>query len=668
MTDGSSPRVVTDRERPAFPERAVITAGMPYGNKDLHFGHIGGVFVHADVYARFLRDRIGHDRVLFVSGTDCYGSPIVEDHRKLAAAGEFDGDLLEYARVNHDRQRETLSMYSIHLDAYAASALDPYVDIHRELGAWLMAELHSNGHLEQRTTRQFYDPRFEQSLNGRQVHGQCPIVGCSSEKAYAEECSLGHQFEPRELIEPRSALSGEPPEMREVSNWYVPTERFHDVLLPWYQNRLQSGEWRSFTARNVLEYFEPPTIHIVRDQLKAVDKVSGSLPAHTREASRAKSERLVFDSLADMGAAAQILAENKIRYRTGKALTPFRLTGNLEWGLPAPEIDGLGGLTFWVWPESLWAPISFVSAVLQERGGDADAWREWWCSKDAGVYQFIGEDNIFYYGLAQMAMFLGLQSDEVAVDADEGHLRLTHIIANRHLLFLDKKASSSGKVKPPMARELTDYYTAEQLRVHFLSLALGTRNANFRPKPLNPNAPENEGDPVLKDGNLLSNALNRAVRSCFYTAQKYYDRRIPPGDVSDDVVENSETAILDFEAAMQRHEFHVAMEVAGKYIRGINSRWSAANPYKEECDAEVRAQALIDGFHGVRVAVLLMHSVAPVGTEKVREHLAVGEELWSWTRAFETLAALMTDPAAHQLVEVPPRVDFFEKHPSQIND
>ena len=61
--------------RPNFPKRAVITAGMPYGNKELHLGHIGGVFVHADTFARFLRDRIGKENVIFVSGTDCYGSP-----------------------------------------------------------------------------------------------------------------------------------------------------------------------------------------------------------------------------------------------------------------------------------------------------------------------------------------------------------------------------------------------------------------------------------------------------------------------------------------------------------------------------------------------------------------------------------------------------------------
>ena len=68
----------TSFERQQWPARAVVTAGMPYGNKPLHFGHIAGVFVPADCYARFLRDRIGFDNVRFISGTDCFGSPIDE--------------------------------------------------------------------------------------------------------------------------------------------------------------------------------------------------------------------------------------------------------------------------------------------------------------------------------------------------------------------------------------------------------------------------------------------------------------------------------------------------------------------------------------------------------------------------------------------------------------
>ena len=79
--------------RPQFPNRAVVPGGLPYGNKELHFGHVGGILVFADTYARFLRDRIGKENVIFVSGTDCYGSPIAEGWRVKVERESFKAPL-----------------------------------------------------------------------------------------------------------------------------------------------------------------------------------------------------------------------------------------------------------------------------------------------------------------------------------------------------------------------------------------------------------------------------------------------------------------------------------------------------------------------------------------------------------------------------------------------
>ena len=666
MSDLSTPEVIKGRTRPHFPKRVVITGGMPYGNKDLHFGHVGGVFVQADMFARFLRDRMGTENVIFVSGTDCYGSPIVEAHREMTESGAFEGSLEDFVRANHKSQLKTLETYHISLNLFAASGLDRFMDIHRELGAFLLETLHAHGHLEKRTVPQFYDAERKTFLNGRQVLGRCPIQGCRSVKAYADECDLGHQFDPKDLIDPRSTLTGKRPEMRDATNWYVNVPAFRALLQCWVEGLPASGNWRHFVIRSMMEHFEPPIIHITRDQLEALEAVARLLPAHNQQEGRAKSLQLVFNSLEEMDAARAILGTHAIRYRTGKTLVPFRLTGNLAWGLPAPELEGLGGLTFWVWPESLWAPISFTAAYLEQQGGRKEDWRHWWCSKDAKVYQFIGEDNVFFYGLPEMAIFLGTQGPRPNGDPPEGQLQLPHLIANCHVLFLDRKASSSGSVKPPMAEELLSFYTPDQLRAHFLSLGLGIRSVSFRPKPLNPKAREKEGDPVLKEANLLSNAFNRAVRSCFYTAQKFYDGKLPTGEIRAEILEQSETAILDFEAAMYRHEFHQAFAIAARYIRDINQQWSQSKPYSDDCDPAVRKQALIDAFHMVRVAAVLMHPVAPEGTEMIREYLKLGEEFWCWDRIFDPLYAFMEDPETHRLKFLAPRVDFFEKHPSQV--
>ena len=105
-------------ERPKFPKRAVITGGMPYGNKTLHFGHVGGMYVHADVFARFLRDRIGKENVVFVSGTDCYGSPIAEGYRKKVESEGYKGTIEDYVMENHLAQEKTLNDYEISLNLY----------------------------------------------------------------------------------------------------------------------------------------------------------------------------------------------------------------------------------------------------------------------------------------------------------------------------------------------------------------------------------------------------------------------------------------------------------------------------------------------------------------------------------------------------------------------
>ena len=145
----------------SWPKRAVVTAGMPYGNKKLHFGHVAGVFVPADAYARFLRDRLGAENVLFVSGTDCFGSPIQEGYRKACAAceGGFEGDIRDYVQRNHDAQKATLDAYDISLSIYEGSGMGRAGEVHQQVTDAVLRRLHENGHLKTMETLQFYDAK-----------------------------------------------------------------------------------------------------------------------------------------------------------------------------------------------------------------------------------------------------------------------------------------------------------------------------------------------------------------------------------------------------------------------------------------------------------------------------------------------------------------------------
>jgi methionyl-tRNA synthetase len=170
----------------------------------------------------------------------------------------------------------------------------------------------------------------------------------------------------------------------------------------------------------------------------------------------------------------------------------------------------------------------------------------------------------------------------------------------------------------------------------------------------------------LKDGHLLSNTFNRVLRYCFYTVQKFYEGRIPVGDISAEILAQSEEVILDFEAAVFQHDFPLAINKVGTYIRAINQLWNQSKPFNDSTEEGVRSQGLIDAFHMVRVATVLLHSVAPEGTETVRDYLGVDESFWSWERIFEPVYAFMENPETHTVKFLEPRTDFFEKHPSQF--
>ncbi|MDR1674402.1 MAG: class I tRNA ligase family protein, partial [Oscillospiraceae bacterium] len=537
---------------------------MPYGNKSLHFGHIGGVFVFADVYARFLRDRIGKENVVFVSGTDCYGSPIAESYRAASETGAFSGTVEDFVRKNHETQKAVLDAYGISLDLFGASALGRTGEIHKEMTEYIIRKLYENGHLIQNSTAQFYDEKAGTFLNGRQVIGKCPVQGCASEKGYADECDLGHQYMPENLINPKSTLTGETPVMKDVVNWYFKLTEKLPLLREYVQILKESPNVRSVVYKTVAEFLEPPVIYVMNDYMDSYLSVKDEMGEHTLiNEPKKTSFTLKFENLEDCDKASRLLSGKGARFRTGKTLVPFRLTGNIEWGVPAPDLNGEGNSeqsvnadirrnsenaqqaavksTVWVWPESLWAPISFTKAYL---GGGED-WRNFWQSRESKVYQFIGQDNIYFYGIAQQAMFMALQGkDNLTCDPAEGQMTLSTLVANYHVLFLDKKASSSGNIKPPMADELLDYYTPEQLRAHFLGLGLGSHSVSFQPKPFNPLAEPQDSDPVVKEGSLLTNVFNRIIRTAFYDVQKYFDGVMPVGTVSEDILKDSEKAVL----------------------------------------------------------------------------------------------------------------------------
>ena len=361
-----------------------------------------------------------------------------------------------------------------------------------------------------------------------------------------------------------------------------------------------------------------------------------------------------------------MLSNAGIRYRNGKTITPFRLSGNIEWGVKVPEKEGLKDLTFYCWPESLWAPISFTKTYLSKTGKQ-DTWKDWWCDKDSYIYQILGEDNMYFYGPVQHAMWLCTQGTHPSLDIPKGELQMSHLIVNKHSLFLGNKASSSGSVKPPKPDDLLKFYTVEQLRMHFLGLSVGNTSSSFMPKPFDPDAKPEDVDPVTKDGNLLTNVYNRVLRTLFYTWQAKFDGVVPVREVSEDIQKQATMTILKYEKLMFDNKFHMVMYELDNYIRGINKYW-VANIKDCENDDEKLACLIADTLYMCKIAMVLLHPVSPSNIEKLKEDLVLSDDVFDWNRIDEPVYNFVQDKNCYRPKFIEPRYDFFAKHESQFEN
>ena len=204
--------------------------------------------------------------------------------------------------------------------------------------------------------------------------------------------------------------------------------------------------------------------------------------------------------------------------------------------------------------------------------------RDWWCGPDARVYQFIGQDNLYFYGVAQPALWMALESGNAEVAYPQpGDLQQTMLIANHHILFGKVKASSSGAVKPPRLTSCSSIIRLTSC-AHWLGLGLDVKSVGFKPKPFEVDeAKRNDprvADPCSKEGALLTNVFNRLARSCFTRRRRTSRASCPFGAPAVDVVARCHKAMAEYEAIMHKAELHSVMTLMDDFIRWAQKHWA----------------------------------------------------------------------------------------------
>ncbi len=198
----------------------MITAALPYANGPVHIGHLAGVYIPADVYARFQR-RLGKD-VAFICGSDEHGIPITIRARKEGVTPQ---DIVD---KYHEIIKKSFSDLGISFDKYSRTTSKK----HYETSQDFFMTLYEKGKFTEEVSEQYFDEQAGEFLADRYIVGTCP--NCGNENAYGDQCEkCGTTLSPSELINPKSMLSGNVPVLRETKNWYLPLNEYEDFLNEW---------------------------------------------------------------------------------------------------------------------------------------------------------------------------------------------------------------------------------------------------------------------------------------------------------------------------------------------------------------------------------------------------------------------------------------------------
>ena len=201
-------------------DRKLITAALPYANGPVHIGHLAGVYVPADVYARFQR-RLGKD-VAFICGSDEHGIPITIRARKEGVAPQ---DIVD---KYHTIIKKSFEDLGISFDYYSRTTSPKHYEVSQDF----FLNLYNKGKFIEEVSEQYFDEQAGEFLADRYIVGTCP--NCGNENAYGDQCEkCGSTLSPSELINPHSMLSGNIPVLKPTKNWYFPLNEYENFLNKW---------------------------------------------------------------------------------------------------------------------------------------------------------------------------------------------------------------------------------------------------------------------------------------------------------------------------------------------------------------------------------------------------------------------------------------------------
>ena len=255
------------------------------------------------------------------------------------------------------------------------------------------------------------------------------------------------------------------------------------------------------------------------------------------------------------------------------------------------------------------APISFTQVALEAKGRERAEYAAFWRDPDARIYQFLGQDNVFFYVLMQGAMWLGTQADPHRLPV-AGELQLTDVFGCFHLLMSGEKMSKSlGNVYS--ADQLLDEmgYTSEQIRYYLALLGLSEKASDF------------EFGKLDERNRFLAGPLNAAFERPISAAHSKFDGRVPDGVLVDGVLSDTVRMVQRYVKSMDRADYPNMLFEVENYARIINSLFAQYKPHDDRHPEEARRNALFSAFYVLKNLMIMLYPFVPGTMDRLRESL-----------------------------------------------
>jgi methionyl-tRNA synthetase len=601
-------------QRLSGPKTAVITGGMPYANGPLHLGHLAGAIVPPDIMARFMRMWIGPENVMFVSGNDDHGST------SEVAALKNNRPVREFIDEIHEKQKSTLSRYGISYDIFSGTSQPDCFPIHAETSQDFMRKLWKNGMLDKKTAKQWFDPKLNRFLQDRNVTGKCPNPNCTNEAAYSDECEVcGTQYNPAQLINPKSSLSDATPVLKDTAHLYLNMWKVSDQLLEWIKSK--QNKWRKCVFNEVFETVQP-AFQFDNTHEPIFKEMRPTLPKHKSRYAPGKKVVVQFENKADFTTGLKMMEEKAIPCQTLDGWAHRSITRDVTWGIPVPpELDPeMVGKTLYVWPDSLIAPISFTKVALKAQGKGPNEYERFWKNPEGKILQFLGQDNVYFYVLMQGAMWFGVNDNYT----------MTDVYSVFHLM-VDGEKMSKSRGNFYTANELIEEkgFDADQVRYFLSTLGLAEKPSNF------------DFGTFKERNKFLAGPMNASIEKPISAVHSRFDGKVPDGKLLEKAEKETMKIVQMYVKNMEKGDYITLLGQIENYARLINSFFVQFKPHDDRADLQGRQDALYSCFYVLKNLMIMLYPFVPQTMDKVRQSLNLPENVF-------TLSELGTGiPAGH---------------------